>query len=479
MATTPPIPPAPPVPVGPPPASPPPDPDEPLKHEKLELEINQLRQVTSFRNWILQFIQALTPPITTAITLGALIWTIHAGIVQMGQTQNAQDQDRFDKAISRLGSQSVNERLTGVAGLSLFLGKGQESRHAATLRFLASALVIESDPNVRNSILDTFSHIDTTGVDQNARDEGLRTLVEANRSSLHALAVEEIETRMIEEPSERLRAQRQRDDAIHASSRGIVILVQKHTAHRDFSMIDCTDCEFSVPGKSLDLSGAIFDSAVLRRANFSGATLTGASFDEADLSGTNFEGALLQRARFTGTPHKSYTVRQFQNNGSRSEAPNFSCADASRADFAGSLFFGVIESKDRNELIAGFPDLFQTNLDGANLSGIGFYSLHLGGSLRLSPPFKTSKLITYDSTAKRGKYQVLALSETPDWTFLSSFGPFQNSWRYLLARLQTSSNLELARLPAGFANYRNEGAAPPAIGPDANRCAAYARPQGQ
>ncbi len=476
MAAPPPMPPAPPAPAGPPIPPAPPDPEEALKHDKLELEIKQLRQTISFRNWILQLIQVLTPPITTAIALAALIWTIHAGIVQMGQTQNAQDQDRFDKAISRLGSQSVNERLTGTAGLSLFLGKGQESRHGAALRFLASALVIEPDSNVRHSILDTFSHIDTSAVDQSAPDEGLRTLIEANRSSLHEQALGE--TSKTVKPSGESRAQNQRD-ALQASSRAIVILVQKHTAFRDFSAIDCTDCQFSVPGDTLDLSGSRFDQAVLRKANFSGATLNGASFDDADLSGTDFEGTQLPKARFTGTPHNSYAIRQFQGNGSRPEAPNFSCADASGADFTGSLFFGIIESKDPNELIAGFPGLFKTNLDGADLSGIGFYSLRLRGSAQSSPPFKTGKLITYRSDATHGKYQTLALSETQDWIFSSSFASFQNSWRYLLARLQTASNLELARLPAGFANYKNEGVLPATAGAEANRCAAYARPQGQ
>src|SRR5260370_27337387 len=183
MAAPPPMPPAPPAPAGPPIPPAPPDPEEALKHDKLELEIKQLRQTISFRNWILQLIQVLTPPITTAIALAALIWTIHAGIVQMGQTQNAQDQDRFDKAISGLGSQSVNERLTGTAGLSLFLGKGQRSRNAAPLQFLASALVIEPDSNVPHSIRDTFSHIDTSAVDHAARHQALPPFIDTNHPS--------------------------------------------------------------------------------------------------------------------------------------------------------------------------------------------------------------------------------------------------------------------------------------------------------
>src|SRR5262249_42924818 len=120
-------------------------------------------------------------------------WAIKAGVTQMNQTQNAQDQDRFDKAITRLGSSSASERLTGAAGLSLFLSADQQSRHGATLRFLATALVVEKEPTVRQAILDTFSHIDPAVVPNAAREEGLRTLLDLNRSEMSALSLQEHE----------------------------------------------------------------------------------------------------------------------------------------------------------------------------------------------------------------------------------------------------------------------------------------------
>src|ERR1700723_3244226 len=128
MATTP--------PATPPPPSLPPDPDALLLTAKLRLEIEQLQHQNSRGARIVDFLKNWGTPFATLLTLIALVWTIHAGVVQMGQTQNAQDQDRFDKAISRLGSGSIKERQTGAAGLSLFLSRRAVQWHGPTLRFL-------------------------------------------------------------------------------------------------------------------------------------------------------------------------------------------------------------------------------------------------------------------------------------------------------------------------------------------------------
>jgi hypothetical protein len=95
------------------------------------------------------------------------------------------------------------------------------------------------------------------------------------------------------------------------------------------------------------------------------------------LAGASFEGAQLQRAHFTGIPHDSYAVYEFIRTGEKPGVPNFACADLSEADFASSLFFGLIDSEDPTERISGHPDLFKTNLVNANLKQIGFYALPL------------------------------------------------------------------------------------------------------
>ena len=246
------------------PPTPPTPTDEALQEQKLRLEIRQLEQATSANARRLELIKALVPPLTTLVTIGALIWAINSGTTQMRQTQNGQDQDRFDKAISRLGSNSLSERLTGASGLSLFLTTDQTDRHAATLRFLGAALVIEKDNNVRQAILDTFSHMNPAIVNQTAREDGLQTLLDLNRAAVKSLVRQQQgignskATKALEsDPKNQI-------EALRTSAQAIVIFIKKGTSQRNLSGIDCTDCDFSSDASPLDLSGFNFETAILQ-----------------------------------------------------------------------------------------------------------------------------------------------------------------------------------------------------------------------
>jgi uncharacterized protein YjbI with pentapeptide repeats len=475
MASVPPDPPVPPTSPTITPAAPVPDPDAALKTRKLELEIQQLQRATSEKSWTLELLKTWAPLLTAIVAIGALIWSINAGVKQANLTQSGQDQERFDKALSRLGTASISERLTGVAGLSLFLTPDQRSRHAATLRFLATALVIEPNPNVRQAILDTFSHMDPAIVRQDAREDGLRTLLDLNRSTRVALLRSSISQSDSSKAQES--GQVNSEESLQASAMAIVIFVKKGTDQRDFSGIDCTDCDFSGASPPLDLSNSTFDRAVLTNAKFSGLKLTGSSFDGAYLAGTNFEGADLKRARFTGTPHESYAVQQFIRTGEKPRAPDFACADATEADFSGSLFFGVIESNVPNERIAGYPDLFQTNLNRANLSKIGMYALPAAHS-KSGLPFTNSKIISYraPSMSSHG-FAVMRVAESSDWRFVPSSPGFQTSWRYLLGQLQLARGTETANFSMPMDLKQGLSSTPA----DQNRCDQYRnrRYQGQ
>jgi len=423
---------SPPSPPGTPAPGPPPptDPDAASKTRKLELEIRQLERTMSEENWKLERLKAWGPFLTAALTavvaLSAFFWSITSGWKQMTLTQNAQDQDRFDKALTRLGSASVSERLTGAAGLSLFLTSDQEQRHAATLRFLASALVIEKDSSVRQAILDTFSHMDPAVVGAPAREEGLRTLLDLNRSTYSAL----LHVPPSEPETQKFLAAEEADlaAAVGASAKAILIFVKNGTFGRDFSGISCEGCDFSGSPVALDFSNARFERAFLPNANFSGVELSGSSFAGAYLSGTKFEGADLKRARFTGI---RYAVEHFTGTGNKPLSPDFACADASEADFSGSLFFGVIESNMANERIAGYPDLFQTNLKGANLSRISFYALPTARS-KSAPPFKDAQINTYRPPPfGNHEYRVMHVVDSPEWRFVPTSPAFERSWDYL------------------------------------------------
>jgi uncharacterized protein YjbI with pentapeptide repeats len=457
----------------PPPNPPPSDPEALLRARKLELEIQQFERESS----ILERFKVWTPSLTALVAIGALAWTINAGITQLHQTQNAQDQDRFDKALTRLGSTSVSERLTGAAGLSLFLTNDQQERHAATLRFLATALLIEKNPNVREAILDTFSHVDPAIVHPEAREDALRTLLDLNRSAANVTRPKQASGQVKGIQESDLADTQAATEGLRASARAIVIFIKYGTRQRDFSKIDCTGCDLSSATPSLDLSNANFDHAVLAHATFSGTRLSGSSFDETDLAGTNFEGANLQKTRFTGTPHLSYALKHFQQNGDKPEPPDFACADVSSADFSGSLFFGIIESDTPNEKIAAYPGLFGTNLTGANLSRIGLYALPLARS-KSSPPLGNGKVISYSPNALKPKYRSMQIIETDDWRFEASSPSFQRSWLHLEGQLQLASNPDSATLPLALAAFRM--APQPAVAPDSQtRCQQYSHSQGQ
>jgi uncharacterized protein YjbI with pentapeptide repeats len=473
MATIPPPPPLAVPPIPPTTLVPPADPDAPLRTEKLNLEIEQLKQQNSRGARIVELLKSWGTPLATISTLVALIWTIHAGTVQLSQTQTAQDQDRFDKAITRLGSASVKERQAGAAGLSLFLSKGQERLHGPTLRFLASALVIEDDPTVRSTILDTFQRVDTAIVQPESRDEGLRTLIESDRAIVrelreHIAKINYGDYFALAPHGENYN----RIQAVRAVSKGVAILATKGTAIRDFNSIYCAECNFSVSGASTDLMGANFDHAFLDRANFSGAALSGAFFHQTSLLGTIFRGAALRGAQFSGTPGDSYVYQYFSESGERADAPDFACSDLSSADFAGTLFFGVVESNDPKELVASYPDLTGADLTKADLSKISFYALRLRGSKAVGAPFTNPdrSVETYHLRLPFGTYEWLDISPTSDWTFSAKSGPFVNSWRYLLSQLGNAKNVNLASLPVGFTNFERDGYAPFKPGAGATPC---------
>jgi uncharacterized protein YjbI with pentapeptide repeats len=316
------------------------------------------------------------------------------------------------------------------------------------LRFLGTALAIEKDPNVRQAILDSFSHLDPGVVNQDAREDGLRTLLDLNRSALKAFLRQQESpgsSKFAKSPEADLQSQ---VDSLRASAHAIVILIKKHATQHD-----CTDCDFSSDAGALDLSGSNFDHAVLTKANFAGANLAGSSFNGTFLAGTDFEGANLRGTHFIGTPHDSYAVQEYQRSGDKPEPPDFACADASAADFRGSLFFGVIESETSNERVAGYPDLFQTNLSGANLSQMGVYALSLTRA-KSAAPFANTKIITYQAQTVKPRYGAMHIVESPDWRFVSSSPSYQRSWRYLQGQLQFASGLENALLPAPLSLYR-------------------------
>lgn len=130
--------------------------------------------------------------IAAPVAIAGFFVTFAVGVLQLEQASGTREDERFDKAISRLAGSNATERLPGLAGLQLFLDSDYKSCHRATLEFLANALAVEGDDTVRNAILTVLArlkpgqidHPDLTYVVEKLRDETRNILEEQQTVSL-------------------------------------------------------------------------------------------------------------------------------------------------------------------------------------------------------------------------------------------------------------------------------------------------------
>ena len=104
--------------------------------EKLDLEKQVLRRQLSGPGPVTAWLQATAVPIAL---LGAAI-TLYLGVNQIRQSEQNRAAERFDKALSRLASRDEKDRLTGLAGLRLFLGDANSPFQLEALQYLVNAL---------------------------------------------------------------------------------------------------------------------------------------------------------------------------------------------------------------------------------------------------------------------------------------------------------------------------------------------------
>jgi uncharacterized protein YjbI with pentapeptide repeats len=447
------------------PATLPSDPDEALLHSKLELEIRQLKDQTSRSNNLLEWVKAGATPIAVI----ALIWTMFVGYRQIRDNTETRDEERFDKAVSRLGSSNSSERLTGVAGLGLFLTERQKGRHVATLTFMTGAIAAEKDPIVRGSLLELLDHLDPNVVSQDARDQGLRSLIDKNRTLVLNASSPVAATAAPWKRGEELRFHELSDSdkaLLDATATAITLFVGKGTRILDFSGIYCVGCIFSIPRGILDLAQSHFDRALLRDANFTQTNLHGASFDAADLIGSKFIRSNLEGALFTDSsepPDESYVIRYSIVTGKQAKSPDFGCADLTQADFSGSSFFGLTEGSDDRDLRATSPNLEKANLTSTNFSRIRLFSLHRhdtnGASNSAqsdSIPLVADKIILKRALPPQSTYKLVVIADE-SWKIREPLGiRFKNSLEVLMRNFESGEHLDRATLPKALDRWKNK-----------------------
>lgn len=375
-----------------------------LNINKLMLEERVLIRQLSLQSTALEWIKALTFP----VALMGLLGSFWIGWNQIKQSQETRDNERFDKALTRVGSKDFLERLTGVSGLRLFLNEGDKPRQSAALHFLVNAVANENDPQIRSAILDAFSDIKTPPVNHDALSSALVTAIEKNRV-LYSAAKNLSSKRRFEtersilagrfeselSPQEKLKLARNEKtplgklnpnelETLEATASVIGVLVRKGGYAQDMSGIYCRGCNFSL---AQNLDNVSFDRAELDFAEFTYSSLRGASFDGATLHYTGFYGADLRDATLRSDKFN------YENNifgadlntiGSAFsyQLPIFECADLRAADLRGrALVTGRVSlNYDDNSKVSDSNQRFEISITLASMQGA-----KLDNSTKLSP----------------------------------------------------------------------------------------------
>lgn len=368
-----------------------------LELQKLALEIKFLARQLSWQGNTLEWIKAGTVfaaliGVAATLYLGqeqARLAQI-ASSKQATQIEEGRAADRFDKALSRMADRTdVGARITGVAGLRLFLTDGVDQHQRDAVHYLVTAIAEEKSPEVQQTILASFA--DAKHFGQEAKDDALRTAIELNRTLTESV-FDRISIRLVEaqralvakflakKPEEvpslapgtkvngltflqNMEVQNIRATQLFYDAQGeqvadvatldryvlLINLLLKAGAKNvtnNWAGIYCQQCDFTAAGS---LGGAIFDDSLLSGANFSHVNLQNSSFRNADLGRTNFFHSDLSNANLSwGGPLGAAAER-------------------------------AIESATRDRPNTTFPYLECATLNGANLD-----SLPLGMITRFS-----------------------------------------------------------------------------------------------
>lgn len=339
-------------------------------------------------NWWLEFFKAITGP-SALVALVLTYWTSTQQFAHLARTRN---QDRFDRAVSWLGSSNPTERLGGVSGLQLFLDTAANvsgisdpsealERQRAALLFLVNAVAVEKDTTVQGAILDNMSALAKYKIKREVLDDTLAVARDRNRVILSAFQARFQE---LSEENQKLLVDQVSDEAwlgklsesdllpLKGTAATIAALVRNGARVSDLSKVYCVACDFS--GEGVDLSEVKFDSSYLRNAKFLGVHLEGASFNGAFLSHTDFTGADLRRAKLTEPPLLNAPVQSILAKKALygTYGPIFECADLTDSDFTGSVLFGFYWTRVNG---AGyFPRFYGADLTRANLRSFVVFS---------------------------------------------------------------------------------------------------------
>ena len=274
------------------------------------------------RDWIQISVTAL-PGLAAVIALIFTSLAIRATGTQLQIAEQGQITDRYNAAITNLGSPSVDVRLGGIYALQRIM---QDSpRDQPTVIAVLCAFVRD--------------HASTATANPPATPQ---------TSSATS------------QPSTDVQA-------------ALTVVVTRNTAHDgSTTVVDFTRADLS----GADLTGAGLSGADLTSADLSGADLTGANLSGANLTDVDFSGASLSSADLTGASFYGAHLIGANLNGANLNGANLNGADLSDADLTEALLVGT----DLADADITDANLTRVNLTRADLTRAEIVNVDLSGA---------------------------------------------------------------------------------------------------
>lgn len=130
----------------------------------------------------LKAVSGLAGVLAALFTLGTLLFTINKWYNDNEQARLTKEDERFEKAVSMLQDASAGKRLGAIIALQGFFKKGDTLKHEQGVLSLTHAIGLETDPTVRNALLEVITSTDFNKINSAILDRGLASLINLNRS---------------------------------------------------------------------------------------------------------------------------------------------------------------------------------------------------------------------------------------------------------------------------------------------------------
>jgi uncharacterized protein YjbI with pentapeptide repeats len=456
-----------------------------LEVDKLALEIEALRYKRSLLGRAQDGVIAIGP----LAALFALLWTIHAGLLQQEQQRLDAVSGRFERAYAKLGSQLPSERSSGVAQLSALLHTDGGSRDQEMLTALVNQLALDDNPAVGNAILNLFQNLDK-GTGKAALDSALQNAVQLQNVLVHSsgLTPYELSTAWRDERGQFLftpaydpkgirNPQPVSDygqldlENLFALKSALISLLKAGAATQDMSGIFCPHCDFGQLG--VDAKGVSFRNAILNDSKWDGLRMERADFEDAILDRSTFWASNLQHAnfnqdKFNRNRQLDVEDRVYRNAiptnrvlvGGMEGTPDFTCADLSNATFENyPLLVRAADAQPIDTSKSWRPIDWSIFYRGADITGTNFADVR---EIVLEPikpgrgkldPYVSMNLVTGPTAARyqyyaRDESLVLLQYASINQKYIESENG-RSDVDAVAAALSETKNYEKANLPAG------------------------------